>query len=1281
MICSRSIDTPPRERKTSFAHSSEPGLSRRVVAVLPWIAVFLLFSHDDLPAQGICDRTPQVRDKLMEITRVSDCRAVTATHLAEVTHMQIYDAGITRLQAHDFHGLISLENLSVNANPLATLPDRIFDGLGSLRRLDLGFNSLTELPEDVFRKLDSLELLALRSNSLSELPEGVFRGLGSLKLLALSGNPLTELPEGVFRGLRSLEMLWLQSNSLSRLPEEVFRGLGSLKELLLDWNLFRELPEGLFYGLSNLESLDLTGNYLIRLPDEIFHGLGSLKVLSLDWNHLRRLPARLLHGLSRLEQLLLLFNPLRVLPGGLFDDVLDTLGAGLDSEGLTLASYVKARLSFAQTAQTGSKGTIVRAIVILSRSLPVAVRVPYRVSGSHVMNAEMIVSPDPDQGLLFLAGERVKEIVITLAEDGQEQEDTVVLTLGELSQIGLRKSDGSGPDAPHLKSESLLERPDAGAVHTVIVSDRDSARDLEGICGRTPQVRDKLMERLGVSDCADVTAEHLANAGWGWLGFSGSGITRLREDDFKGLTTLTQLDLSDNSLTTLPAGIFRDLSSLEMLWLKHNSLIELPKDAFLGLNSLTWLQLDYNNLITLPEGIFSGLSNLERLWVQEATLETLPDGVFDGLVALKELLLTNNHLRSTPEGVVRGLSNLEYLRLDGNAVDIIPPGSFVGLGNLKQLYLSGNFLNNLPASVFNGLGSLEELRLQFNYLNEVPVDSFSGLGVLKELWLHNNSLRHMPKGIFNGLNSLQVLHLYRNSLREIPPGFFGGLSNLRWLTLGWNFLNTLPEGAFRGLDNLSRLWLNNNNLLRSIPKGAFNGLDSLSVLGLIENPMIDLPKGIFDDLLDTLGSKYSFDDETFVGGLWVDPQLKATVAFASTAQRVAEGKGVRVPVTLSRALPVAVRVPYAIGFRRPTGGFAGLSPAPERGLLFPAGETRREISFSLPRDDDNHGERPIVFTLGTLDAIRLRPSDGMGPDAPHLDTGDLLFRNDEAATHTVTTYDSGSKGSDPFCVSLWPGSPCSTVAALPQVLLGTHGESAAETEVLITHRAPQPSACEIAVLFDHGSSPSQAVSFNGRFLERNLYYATIPKGGAEILTLRAPDVQVPVTGAVYVFSRSSCTPDTLIVQGRYRLESRTDGEIDELVSVAGQSPRDWLGDGDCLRMTGVFGNGRDVIFSSVTAEPGREAPPGTQLHCRAFDLNGNFIRHLASLEISGESQVLSSWELDRNTTIQTCLDVPGTSDFELAVSFTGIMATGNKMQFATERLPTDANPDGTDSDP
>ena len=107
------------------------------------------------------------------------------------------------------------------------------------------------------------------------------------------------------------------------------------------------------------------------------------------------------------------------------------------------------------------------------------------------------------------------------------------------------------------------------------------------------------------------------------------------------------------------------------------------------------------------------------------------------------------------------------------------------------------------------------------------------------------------------------------------------------------------------MNNLTSLALN-ANLLISLPVGVFNGMDSLSFVALIENPLRELPRGILDDVLDTLGSKYSFDNRSFRGRLWIDPHLKATIAFASTAQRVAEGTAVRVAVTLSRALPVAV---------------------------------------------------------------------------------------------------------------------------------------------------------------------------------------------------------------------------------------------------------------------------------------------------------------------------------------------------------------------------------------
>ncbi len=69
-------------------------------------------------------------------------------------------------------------------------------------------------------------------------------------------------------------------------------------------------------------------------------------------------------------------------------------------------------------------------------------------------------SPNPAEGLVFLSGERAKTITFRHSKDADGLGKTVVLTLGKPAEIGLRRSDGRGPDAPHLKTGSLLLRSD-----------------------------------------------------------------------------------------------------------------------------------------------------------------------------------------------------------------------------------------------------------------------------------------------------------------------------------------------------------------------------------------------------------------------------------------------------------------------------------------------------------------------------------------------------------------------------------------------------------------------------------------------------------------------------------------------------------------------------------------------------------------------------------------------------------------------------------------------------
>ena len=818
---------------------------------------------------------------------------------------------------------------------------------------------------------------------------------------------------------------------------------------------------------------------------------------------------------------------------------------------------------------------------------------------------------------------------------------TIVVRLGEPSEAGLRRSDGTGPDAPFLKRPKACSSGiPSRAVHRVTVVAPVPA----DVCSRTPQVRDALVEAIGFSPridgCADVTTADLTQVTW--LSFQGAGIGALQAHDFRGLTGLEYLNLRGNRLSALPEEIFRGLTNLEALFLERNALTGLPPRVFEGLEFLRWLNLDHNQLEALPEGVFGGLARLGWLGIRRNRLVTLPERVFGGLISVTDLGLDGNQLSELPAGVFGGLTSLTSFALHGNQLSQLPEGLFSGLPALRQILLSNNQLIALPDGVFKGLNNLELLWMGSNPLDSLPEGVFAGLNSLRDVLLDGNSLTTLPEGVFEGLESLESLWLFRNRLETLPAGVFRGLRGLRDLHIDNNRLDTLSAWAFDGLDNLARLSLQGN-------------------------PLNALPAGVFDDVLDTLGGDFYID---YIGAtrgrLEIDSRLKAGLSFASAGQRVPDGTAVRLLAQLSRELPVAVRSPYTLGIGGGGGGLTGLSPAPG-GLLFRAGETRRDISFTLLEDAGAGRDRNVVLSLGGPAEIGLYRSDGSGPPAPYLKPESLLSFG-ENPTHTVTVIGADLEDREPFCLSLWEGESCSSPAVLPHVLLGPLGESRATAEILLTNRDPGPAACEAALLFHRGTSEAPPVSFDGLFPEGNLFGATLPRGGASVLALAAPDAEASLGGAVSLFTRSPCTGDSLHLEGRTLLAGEADGEIEEMFSLEAQSPEEWLGDGECRTLVGVFGGGREERVVVVAADPGGGAPPGTRLEARAFDLEGNFMGRLASLEVSGSHQVLPRWNLTRPTIVELCLDVPGESGFRLAATVIGSKTAGSGAQYYSESL-------------
>ena len=231
------------------------------------------------------------------------------------------------------------------------------------------------------------------------------------------------------------------------------------------------------------------------------------------------------------------------------------------------------------------------------------------------------VTPTPDS-LTFTTSDwdTSQTVTVTAGDDADTTTDTVTLTHGAASA----DSDYQGIMIANVE---------------VTVNDNDTA---PGICGRTPAVRDALLDLIpGVSDCAADTAAQLA-AITGSLDVYDLSIDELAAGDFAGLTALTKLYLYHNELTELPAGVFAGLSSLDTLYLDNNGLTSLPAGVFDGLTSLEALFLFNNELTELPEDVFAGLTMLEILLLNSNDLAALPDDVFEPLTSLKVLYLADN---------------------------------------------------------------------------------------------------------------------------------------------------------------------------------------------------------------------------------------------------------------------------------------------------------------------------------------------------------------------------------------------------------------------------------------------------------------------------------------------------------------------------------------------------------------------------------------------------------------------------------------------------------------
>ncbi|XP_055678153.1 chaoptin-like [Lutzomyia longipalpis] len=505
-----------------------------------------------------------------------------------------------------------LYGLSISSNPITEIPDDAFTGLErSLWELHLTNNHLADVPSRAIRNLQKLRTLDLSMNQISYVDHESWRGLeDSLEQLILSENSIAHLPMDSFSGLPFLHTLDLSGNNLREIDPNVFRdGMDKLTRVLLSNNLLTSIPYGQVSTLRSLRVLDLSHNQISTMnlaENEYSAGIRlSLDALHLEYNTFEMLQTGSFQFFDVVNQTFLDGNPLQFINDDAF------------RQAKIRELYIRhCHLDF---ISPGAFGGLENSLQILD------------MSGNNLSSIpEILFQQLFSLKSLGLRENRIKSIIPMEMFNG--------------FQSTLLKLDLSG-DTNAITSFQDLKR----------------MRNIRSLAlSKLPKTD------LGPEDFLDFGLE-LEN-----LRISGGNLKSIKSHTFKYVRGIRRLDLSDNAIATIDTDAFLEIGhALQSLKLSHSfgsSFTSLPRDILKPLTSLRELDMSNNKLKSISDTSFHFLRNLHHLNVQDNQIEQIVKGTFQGDIHtnLETILMGYNKIKYIPQHSfvdleVRGGWTMQYL--------------------------------------------------------------------------------------------------------------------------------------------------------------------------------------------------------------------------------------------------------------------------------------------------------------------------------------------------------------------------------------------------------------------------------------------------------------------------------------------------------------------------------------------------------------------------------------------------------------------------------------------
>ncbi|XP_035676648.1 platelet glycoprotein V-like [Branchiostoma floridae] len=112
----------------------------------------------------------------------------------------------------------------------------------------------------------------------------------------------------------------------------------------------------------------------------------------------------------------------------------------------------------------------------------------------------------------------------------------------------------------------------------------------------------------------------------------------------------------------------------------------IPEDVFQGLNDLVSVKLTAR-LTTVPQGLFRNLTQLRVLWIREFRVRQLPIGIFDSLRELEQIWIEETTISRLRGNTFSNLNKLMFVHLNNNQLARLPANLFSSQPALALLHL------------------------------------------------------------------------------------------------------------------------------------------------------------------------------------------------------------------------------------------------------------------------------------------------------------------------------------------------------------------------------------------------------------------------------------------------------------------------------------------------------------------------------------------------------------------------------------------------------------------